>query len=107
MFDIETKQVLLTVGVTGWTGPGSNQLSLPHGVAIHEGQLFVADFGNHRVQVFDMGTGKYTKTLIGLPSGGAGAAGSDYTAGRISRPQGIAIDPAAMLCYVCEGGNQV
>ncbi len=108
LLDTETFTVVRTYGVTGWTGTGSNQLSLPHGIAIYEGNLYVADYGNHRVQVFEVATGKYLRTLIGMPTGGQVAAGFNLnlTPPRISKPQGLCIDPYTQLCYVSEGGNQ-
>ena len=42
--------------ITSWgrPGPGPGELSIPHGLAFDaEGRLFVADRGNHRVQIFD------------------------------------------------------
>lgn len=31
---------------------GANELSSPHGIALHEGIVYVADSGNHRIQMF-------------------------------------------------------
>jgi hypothetical protein len=70
------------------------------------GRVFVADQGNHRIQVFALDNGKYIKTLIGNPQGGSGAAGADYEAGLINKPQGLGLDIMEKLLYVCEGGNK-
>lgn len=38
----------------GTTGTGAGELRIPHGLAFDaEGRLYVADRGNHRVQIFD------------------------------------------------------
>ena len=46
-------RVCLTVGNFGFKQRSSPQLNCPHGVALADGKLFVADCFNHRVVVFD------------------------------------------------------
>ncbi len=70
------------------------------------GLMFVADTGNHRVQVFDIETGQYHSTLMGDPAGGAASAGSDLTRRQLHKPQAIAIDAIERVVYIAEGGNQ-
>jgi len=76
-------------------GPGSPQRSLriPHHIAIDEkGRLFVADRGNHRIQVLDL-EGKLLATWkqYGRPSGIALRGGLVYVAD--SESNGVAPNP--------------
>jgi len=42
------------IGDFGQVGRGSGEFNTPTGIAVHDGQLFVADQDNHRIQVFDL-----------------------------------------------------
>ena len=48
-------------GTAGFSGDGGSatqaQLHRPHSIAIHDGDLFIADIGNHRVRRVDLATG--------------------------------------------------
>lgn len=54
-FDAATKNFVLFPGVGG-NGVELRQLSTPSNIAIASDNLYVADLGNHRVQVFDVRT---------------------------------------------------
>jgi DNA-binding beta-propeller fold protein YncE len=63
-----------------------------------DGQLFVADYNNHRVQVFDPSNGEF---LCSIGDGVPGKA-----EGQFNQPQGLGIDSERGLLYVCEFGNK-
>jgi len=55
------------VKAVGTYGSGDNQFSTPHSIAYAPGQVFVADRGNNRVQVYDTDL-NFKKSLTGLGS---------------------------------------
>lgn len=90
----EQGELILTPSqVIGSVGAGDGQLMAPRNIAIGpDGNLYVADSGNHRIQVFD-------------PDGNAlrswGGFGSQ--AGMFNEPWGIAVDEA--FVYVADTWN--
>ena len=91
---------------TGTQGAAADQLNCPYGVALHEPApgsdqptlLFVADWSNHRVQVFDADTGVLVRTI-----GTIGVAGAAL--GQFNAPSGVVVHPGAdgtMLLFVTE-----
>lgn len=80
VFDAQTGDHLLDIGTRG---DGQGEFNLPRDVVIgKEGQLYVVDGGNFRVQVFKP-DGTFVKTF-----GGVGRRG-----GQFSRPKEAAVDP--------------
>ncbi len=78
----------------GACGRAPGQLLEPRAVALgREDRVFVADSGNHRIQVF---------TLDGKPVGGWGRAGSGDS--EFLFPAGIAVGPGGEV-YVADSGN--
>jgi hypothetical protein len=76
------------VVIAGNNGPGSaaNQLYSPFGSFIDENQtLYVADYGNHRVQLWTAGATNGT-TIAGI----TGSAGSNLT--QLSYPLAVIVD---------------
>ncbi len=90
-----------------WFGsPGSlpGQLRQPQGLIVGPRQaLYVADTGNHRVQVVDLAT-RQVRALWGQPDPYAEPQPSD-AAGRFAAPVALAVDAAGAI-YVAEAGNQ-
>ncbi len=79
----------------GGFGDGPGQLDHPHDVAAGAGgELFVADTGNHRVQVFD---------ARGTPLRRWGGPGS--AAGRFQAPESLAVAPGGDI-FVADTGNR-
>jgi sugar lactone lactonase YvrE len=73
----------------------------PHGLAFDNGNLFVADTGNHAIRQIDAGG------VVTTPAGQGGAAGMvDATGGaaRFNAPRGLASDGAGSL-WVADSGN--
>jgi len=79
----------------GSFGAGAGQFDLPWGIAVNQnnGEVFVVDQNNHRVQVFDA-DGNFLRQF-----GSQGAAG-----GQFDLPYGIAVDAIGDV-YVTEIGN--
>ena len=72
---------------------GCGTLNCPWDVAVHKGEVFVADFGNHHVAVFSQ-DGELIRTI-----------GSQGTGpGQLKYPTGVAISPDGEL-YVSDSNN--
>jgi sugar lactone lactonase YvrE len=90
VLDLETGKLLSEIGKRG-DGPG--EFNLPRDAAVgKDGQLYVVDGGNFRVQVFDK-DGKYLKTIGGI----------GRQSGQFSRPKEIAVDGQGNI-YVVDTG---
>lgn len=100
-FSALTGRYLRLIGAGKGSGPG--QLSGPFGLALQypKGgrrgdpvQLFVADYGNNRVQVFDSLTGRFLRSV------GTGAA-------QLNHPRGLALSDSedGPQLYVADCGN--
>ncbi len=79
----------------GASGTGAGQFNGPEQVAIVGNDVFVADFGNNRVQRFDRSTGTYV-SQFGAPGSGAG---------QFANPSGLIYNRANGLLYISEIGN--
>lgn len=101
-FSALTGRYLRLIGAGRGFGPG--QLSGPFGLALHQPKssrrgdpalLFVADYSNNRVQVFDSLTGQFVRS-IGAPG-----------VGQLSHPRGLALHDtdAGPQLYVADCGN--
>ena len=81
----------------GEKGSGDGQLSSPRGICLDpEGNVFVADYSNNRVQVFTA-DGTFAYSITGNASDGSS----------FSSPRGLAFDPNGNLHVVASGSNQV
>ncbi|XXX80313.1 hypothetical protein WMF30_16235 [Sorangium sp. So ce134] len=84
-------------------GPGDKaRFSQPTGLALNPatGELYVADYGNHRIRVVDLEEPWVVGTLAG---GSAGAADGIGSAAKFTRPSGLAL--AGTDLYVADAGN--
>ena len=89
-----TPQGILIASLSGH-GEGHRQFRRPCGLAIsYEGDLLVADIGNHRIQRLDHNTGAF-KGTIGVPGRGDG---------QLNYPYGVAVDATGHI-YTVEFGN--
>jgi len=87
-----------TIGVTGVFGSANNKFSFPSGIAVDSsGKVYVADTGNHRVQIFPAG-GTIATSTIGV-TGVFGSANNKFNS-----PSGIAVDSSGNI-YVADTGN--
>jgi len=84
----------------GGEGDGPGRFKSPRGLLIprHRRTLFVADSGNHRIQLFDIGTGQ----LVGV-WGQSSASGTEP--GSFDTPTALAGDEAGNV-YVVDYGNR-
>ena len=88
------KREAAAVQVWGSQGKGGGQFQDPRGIAVDEaGNVYVADSGNHRIQVFDS-SGKFLTQW--------GSQGME--AGQFQDPWGIAVDQAGNV-YVADTWN--
>ena len=95
-------------GVAGFSGDGaaatSARISQPEGLALHlSGDLYIVDYGNHRVRKVSAGTGVISTVAgNGVPrfSGDSGAA----TSASFSGPVGIAFDQDGNM-FIADFGN--
>lgn len=80
------------IGSWGTQGNGNSQFKTPRDVAVKDGKVYVTDYGNHRVQVFDAITFNHIATWGSYGSG----------RGKFNLPFGIAVDPATGEIYVTD-----
>lgn len=98
VFDAQGKY-LATIGTTGTAGSGPLQFYGPRRIAIDGTTLYVADSGNHRVQVLNVAN-PAAPVLLGT-LGVAGEKGWDST--HFNYPSGVAVD--AQYLYVADSWN--
>jgi sugar lactone lactonase YvrE len=81
-------------------------LSRPAAVAVDaQGNLYIADTGNHRVLRVDQVTGVIT-TVAGTGTEGYSGDGGAPTSAALSNPAGLAFDAAGNL-FISDTGNDV
>ncbi|MDR2334034.1 MAG: putative Ig domain-containing protein [Burkholderiaceae bacterium] len=105
--------VITTVAGNGNFGFGGDgaaataaQLYNPFGVAVDSsGNLFIADYGNHRIRKVD--PGGIISTVAGNGSVGFGGDGAAATAAQLSFPSGVAVDSSGNLFIADYGNNRI
>ena len=95
-------------GGFGFAGDGGSAeratLGGPAGVAVDAaGNLFIADFGNHRVRRVDADTGVIT-TVAGTGTAGFGGDDGPATSAALSQPSSVSVDAAGNL-YIADTLN--
>lgn len=98
IFDISnpaSPSYVATLGQTGIPGSTNNRFNRPNGVAVNANHIYVADFHNHRVQVFNRNTLTYIATIgTGFGSGNT----------QFRYPTDVAVDTAGNI-YVADLHN--
>jgi hypothetical protein len=94
---VQPPRFVRQIGVTGFAGPALPKLNQPTGLVVHRGRLFVSEFGNDRVTVFEEHDGS-TVAIIGGKTRGSHD-------GQLAYPRGLAVDAARNLLYICDYGN--
>ncbi len=95
-------------GTQGFGGDGgaatAAQLNRPSGVAVDAGgNLFIADYGNHRIR--KVTPGGIITTVAGFTStGGFSGDGGAATAAQLNRPSGVAVDAGGNL-FIADFNN--
>ena len=102
----QTLSTVATIGVTGVAGSDNAHFNDPTGVAIDiaTDQIFVADTGNDRIQVFNAATFAYVETIGAQITGDGALADSDNIA--FKAPGGMYTDVGTGRLYVADTGNQ-
>lgn len=100
VFDAKSFTYVATIGVTGVAGTDNSHFSNPSSARVNTraSQLYVADFSNDRVQIFDTGTLAYVATL-----GTSGVAGSDNA--HLNEPGDAEFDAATNQIIVADALN--
>ena len=102
-----TISLIAGTGIAGFSGDGgpatAAQLKYPGGVAVDaDGNLFIADSGNHSVR--KVTPGGMISTVAGIGTAGTATDGSQATAARLNRPTGVAVDATGNL-FIADSGN--
>jgi cysteine-rich repeat protein len=98
-------------GLAGMSPPGlplaDTRLNSPAAVLVCDGDLYIADTGNHRVlAVRDVGTdAEAVELVLGIGSRGQNASGRPASGVAISSPRGLACDERGL--FVTSGANVV
>ncbi len=107
---IGTDGTIKTVAGTGAAGYAGDdgaataaQLDQPAGLAVDAaGNVYVADWGNHRVRW--LGTGGTIGTFAGTGERGFGGDGGPAAQARLFNPSSVAVDPGGQV-YIADAGN--
>jgi len=86
-----------TLGITGISGIANDELNYPYGIAVSSGNLYIADSGNHRVQILTL-DGDYVDTI-----GTVGTLGSSID--HFFYPYGVDVDDEGNI-YIADYKNQ-
>jgi sugar lactone lactonase YvrE len=83
-------------GRPGWSGDGGPadkaQLDQPYDVSLgHSGEVFIADFGNHRIR--KVGSDGLIRTVAGTGEAGYSGDGGPATRARLNGPYGVFAEP--------------
>ena len=88
----------------GGLGSAPGELNSPRGLVLSRGRLYIADSGNHRVQVIDL----LTQSLVGVWDGCSPCiAGTCKAAPPIDAPWDLAADSHGFVYVVDRGNNTV
>jgi len=100
VYDGSSLTYLATLGVSETAGGDDAHFNLPAGVRVNQSfhQLYVADAGNDRIQIFDSGTLDYISTL-----GTSGVTGTDNA--HFNHPTDADYNPSAGQIMVADAGN--
>jgi sugar lactone lactonase YvrE len=95
-------------GTGGFSGDGaaatSAELWDPYGVAVDSaGNIYIADWGNHRIREVTVSTGKIS-TVAGNGTAGYGGDGAAATSAKLNNPYGVAVDSSGNL-YIADTVN--
>ena len=100
VFDARSFAYVATLGTTGAAGTDNVHFNAPTSAFVNAAahQLYIADSGNQRVQVFDSASLAYLGTI-----GATGVAGSSH--GALNQPLDAEFNPSANQIMVADSGN--
>jgi DNA-binding beta-propeller fold protein YncE len=100
VFDATSFAYLATIGVNGVAGTDNVHFNQPTSVQVNASnhQLYIADSGNHRVQIFDAPSIGYVGTI-----GASGVTGTDN--GHFNLPRDAELNPSVGQIMVADSGN--
>ncbi|MSR57543.1 MAG: hypothetical protein EXS05_07710 [Planctomycetaceae bacterium] len=111
--DARTKRMATIAGTgeAGFAGDGgpatSAQLKSPHSIALdRDGNLFIADIGNHRVRRVDARSG-VIETVAGTGARGAATDGAPIAGTPLDGPRALDFEPSGQLLLALREGNAV
>ena len=97
LYSTINEEKLHTFGTNGSSGGGENKFNGPSGIAINGDEMYVTDFGNHRVKKIRLSD----RSTIGT----YGSKGKYHS--QFSNPCGICIDPEGKLFIADSGNNRI
>ncbi len=108
---VDVNGVITTIAGTGPAAYGGDnglatnaQLNVPAGLAFNNsGDLFIADYQNHRIRKITMSTGIIT-TAAGMGTAGFSGDGSSALQAQLSSPTGVCFDAVGNM-YIADQGN--
>ena len=89
---------LHTIGITGTSSSDNAHLYGPRHIGIYGNTLYVADSGNHRVQIYDVSNPLVPAYLATIGTGTAGSANNQF-----NNPSGVTADASSI--YVADTWN--
>ena len=99
VFNIATRQFLRTIGSGLGSAPGQmNQPIVPY-IDEETGFLYIADYSNNRVQIFDKDSGIFIRQIGG---GGVGGSMTGLGSDAINGPRGLCIDNRSGLLFISD-----
>ena len=100
VFDAQSFAYVATIGVSGVSAGDNGHFNAPASVHLNPTtrQLYIADTGNQRVQLFDAGSFAYLGTL-----GVSGVAGADNF--HFNQPKDAELNPGTNQIMVADSGN--
>ena len=111
--DAKTQAISTVAGTgqPGFSGDGGlavkAQLNVPHSIVLDDaGQLYIADIGNHRLRVVDLGTGRI-RTLSGTGARAATPDGAPLAGTPLNGPRALDYSPQRGLYLALREGNAV
>ncbi len=97
-------------GTAGFSGDGGQarraKLDAPGGLAIHSGNLYISDHGNHNNRVRKVNSSRRISTVAGRSGAGFFGDGGKATRAKLNYPIGLAVDGSGRL-YIADSHNHV
>jgi uncharacterized protein (TIGR03437 family) len=104
--------IITTVAGNGQSGPGADEvpanhssLNSPDSIALRNGNLYIADTGNHRIRLVD--TSGRIRSIAGIGQSGKSEEGIPATRAALAAPRGVAIDTAGNVYLADTGNNRI